>query len=841
MKLKNLLALAAVALGLNAWAQKDVTNQYIKNATLADGTNDWTVKNFNAPQKGNNTVGYASESYAGWGSLEITEYSMTQKITLPAGSYRLANYSFFRQGLNYNTDASKSLGFLKAGDKQVAIKTLGSISGTYYANSQTDGANAFDSKMYRNTVDFEIAEDGTEIEIGLVGTFDLKQSWCIAGMFELFDLEEDAAVDNPVDVTYLIKNPGFEYRNANGWDLGGVNFQYQGSTALPTKAGEGFAERWQSDALGGLSDSKFTQVVVVPAGMYRLSAIGQNVEQQNGGAQGSGMYFICGDERVEVTNNTICTTQPTLVSDGQLTIGVELDGCTGNWVSFDNFKLEYLGVDLSSLAANLATQREILANLDVTGLAPKYATLKNDALANTAGTYTTKKALNDATKTVTDAIGEISAAIELANAIKEVIDEYAPKVAALETAGQTSYAESNVTSAEYESAEEARTAINNAYIAAVKAQGVGGDITALVGHGLEPNDQSTEEGVWVGANKYVTEEYCPQSPGSPERYYDGPTTGTVIVQTISGLKKGSYEVTLKGGARYTPNRGFAGEGGLNRSCFFANDAIKSIEVKVDPYIQEGEMDVETLVCNVTEDGILKFGVQNIVEGANWFVCDVVSIKYISEDYLYVEPTLKVTEAQFATFVCPFDIELPEGVAAYTVGEVNGMNELVMEKVEGTLLANTPVVLYSEEPVEETYTGVSKAEGKYAKAGLLYGVYEESEIKEGYVLQKHEIEEDGEVKNKVAFFLVKEPIAVPAYRAYLSTKGLDTDSAIKMFSVDDIAGGIFDDDVPLAIGSFENLMSGKAVIFNANGVKQNKLQKGMNIIVVNGQAQKVFVK
>lgn len=111
-------ALALLGLGGNVMAQRDITSTYITNATLSAGMNTgWTVtytgsgnySHFNTVEQGNNTIGYATEAYAGWGELAYTAYSMTQTITLPIGNYRLVNYSFFRQGQNYNTDSSKSL------------------------------------------------------------------------------------------------------------------------------------------------------------------------------------------------------------------------------------------------------------------------------------------------------------------------------------------------------------------------------------------------------------------------------------------------------------------------------------------------------------------------------------------------------------------------------------------------------------------------------------------------------------------------------------------------------------------------------------------------------------
>ena len=71
--MRKILSLSAALLcATSLMAQKDITSQYIKNATLSDGTNGWTVSGFNTPVKGNNTVGYASEAYAGWDSLYLT-------------------------------------------------------------------------------------------------------------------------------------------------------------------------------------------------------------------------------------------------------------------------------------------------------------------------------------------------------------------------------------------------------------------------------------------------------------------------------------------------------------------------------------------------------------------------------------------------------------------------------------------------------------------------------------------------------------------------------------------------------------------------------------------------
>lgn len=325
-------------------AQKDVTSQYITNATLSS-LNGWTNVNFNAPQRGNNTVGYASECYAGWGSLEKTNYSLTQDITLPAGHYTLVNYSFFRYGLNADTDASKSLAFLKAGEQQVAIKTLGSITASGYANSQAEGANCFDSKMYRNTLDFTIDADNTVINIGLVGTFDLKQSWMIAGMFELINNDIPATMDAPFDVTGYITNPGFEYRDMTGWTQNPSGYFGTQNNNQSFKVGGYYAEKWQ--ASGALPAGSMSQTLTnLPAGYYKLTA----------NLGGNGTYIDLNGKKASWTSDKDYTVGYVLAEDENLTItaGKTSEG-TANWVHFDNFRLQFCG-DVQAALTTLIAQ-----------------------------------------------------------------------------------------------------------------------------------------------------------------------------------------------------------------------------------------------------------------------------------------------------------------------------------------------------------------------------------------------------------------------------------------------------------------------------------------------------
>ena len=341
MKNKLLLLLCALFVGMSVRAQVDVTNLYIQNATLSklDG---WTKNNFANPVRGNNTVGYATESYAGWGSLEKTEYSLTQTVTLPAGHYTLVNYGFYREGLSYDTDPETSRAFLKAGEEQVPLATLGSIALVRYPNSQAEGADAFDAMMYRNTLDFTVEYDGAEVEIGIAGTFEIKQSWIIAGMFQLFNNDLTPGDEDTFDMTYKVFNPSFEGCNTGdygmeilGWTKDNdLEFKIHNS-AQTWKVGQMFAESWQ--ASGALPAASYSQVVSeLPNGLYSVSAnLSGNGTFIGAGSGDTYTQAVC--DGTTGKYNTVIE-----VKDGNdLTIKFGMaEGGTTNWAALDNIRLE---------------------------------------------------------------------------------------------------------------------------------------------------------------------------------------------------------------------------------------------------------------------------------------------------------------------------------------------------------------------------------------------------------------------------------------------------------------------------------------------------------------------
>ena len=190
-----------------------------------------------------------------------------------------------------------------------------------------------------------------------------------------------------------------------------------------------------------------------------------------------------------------------------------------------------------------------------------------------------------------------------------------------------------------------------------------------------------------------------------------------------------------------------------------------------------------------------------------------------------EVALNITAAnQYGSLILPFNAEIPTGVTAYSVSEAEGNTLTLVEK--DAFEANTPYIVFAEEGISTTLAGLGAAytDATYTD-GLLTGTYTQiAAPNESYILQN----QDG----KVGFYQVNTEVAtpnVPANRAYLTAPANARPAAF------------FFDSEATGINAINALSNGEAEIYNQGGVKQNKLQKGMNIIRSNGKTYKVVVK
>jgi len=192
--------------------------------------------------------------------------------------------------------------------------------------------------------------------------------------------------------------------------------------------------------------------------------------------------------------------------------------------------------------------------------------------------------------------------------------------------------------------------------------------------------------------------------------------------------------------------------------------------------------------------------------------------------------INTTAAGWGTVMLPFAVaSLPKDVNAYTCAAIGDNNvTLTLEQVYA-LEANKPYII--EGPWNETLTGDAQGTALTYTEGLLTGTYSTISAPNGsYILQKH-----GE---KVGFYKVdKVDIEeakpyVPANHAYLTyTDGGQSRAAF-----------FFPEGGTTGIAALKALTEGDAQIFDASGRAQQRLVKGLNIVVLkNGQTQKIVVK
>ena len=121
-------------------------------------------------------------------------------------------------------------------------------------------------------------------------------------------------------------------------------------------------------------------------------------------------------------------------------------------------------------------------------------------------------------------------------------------------------------------------------------------------------------------------------------------------------------------------------------------------------------------------------------------------------------SFEMTDAGWGTLMLPFETDVPEGLTAYACNEVQEDQVVLVssKKIE----ANTPYVMKGEKGCYE-FTGIPDMTEVSYSSGLLTGVYVDTEITEGYVLQK--------LYGQVAFYRVDENslITVPSMRCYLN--------------------------------------------------------------------------
>lgn len=242
---------------------------------------------------------------------------------------------------------------------------------------------------------------------------------------------------------------------------------------------------------------------------------------------------------------------------------------------------------------------------------------------------------------------------------------------------------------------------------------------------------------------------------------------------------------------------------------------KALKVQVVATAEEG---VYNLMNTSTDGGYKKLG----SNGGDFYTDD----KYSNFTITVAQKataTLAISDAQYGTFIAPFDAEIPEDVTVYTCKEIKD-NTLTL-KVADAIKANTAYIVYAEEPVSETLTGWGLATKDAYDTDFLTGSYVKAQVAAGkYLLQNND--------DKVGFYHVaKEGLYIGANRCYLTAPKTDEE------------GKAFYFDNATAIEAINALAAGNVkAIYNAAGAAQKNLVRGLNIVkTADGKTVKVMVK
>lgn len=180
---------------------------------------------------------------------------------------------------------------------------------------------------------------------------------------------------------------------------------------------------------------------------------------------------------------------------------------------------------------------------------------------------------------------------------------------------------------------------------------------------------------------------------------------------------------------------------------------------------------------------------------------------------------------FKTLVLPYDCDVPSGFEAYEVQSVSD-GELMMSPVS-SLTAGVPVILKNVGTASMTAENVTiRVAGGGLENGELMGTYSAIQAPVGSYVLQHQ-------SDMTAFFKVmedKQPKVGP-FRAYLREQPLEAKAMTLNF------GG--------EVTSVEELTeeaTGSAVVYyNLNGVRQNKAQRGVNIVRKGEKVMKSIIK
>lgn len=724
MKKQVLSALAfCSALGI-AQAQTDVTKEYLVNPSFetlkaADRTTDVAVKTklesglygweisrlqdngnstfqveskesgsssdfpgngFIAPTEG--TYYYFNSQTWMYGSNESVIKTQTSK-PLGAGTYYLtidykaADYS------NNNTDGNgTSLGLkVHRTDSEELLGENTAVRRAYSVvndNASPNGDKYMqDAPWDKMGVMFTITES-SNIDITIAQTLKSRGRSDVAyDNLRLYKIDE-ISESSPLDVSSLISN-------ANDYAFGGWKMEGGNTFAVNTWSTEGntdgsdmtvpFLQDWVgSGSIAANATINHTVNYLTP-GNYKVSGL-IRVLNEAGGTAPSGATLYANEGSTNACNGEPCTNgvygtyivKGTVGTDGVLTFGIKVANANFNWVSFKNFKLQYLGAaSIEQLQATL--QEKIKEAKAYAENCPKgIAAIVNAAITQGNSAQPTEESLSAAIAALTQAIAlaeETAPATEAFKTLMATCQGYASHSSAEEsvkqafqkamTDAQTALDAATTVEAIQEATQALQTACETYVLSAEPETGYPFDYTFLMNEANNSANGWSKNVTEGNIQNFTYKNSAEKNNGDLQKTgfmeaWDGKNYTATITYTRNELPNGHYKVsayaftTVNGNTSFTANDKEAKMD--NSTALFTNPTIE------DVIVDEGKL---TVGLNTTD--------------ANWTGITNIQLQYLSK-LTDAEASAKAKEALHAKLeeAGSMDTETNVGSEAFQIPE-----------------------------------------------------------------------------------------------------------------------------------------------------------------------------
>lgn len=719
MKKQVLSALAfCSALGI-AQAQTDVTKEYLVNPSFetlkaADGTTDVTVKttlenglqgwevvamshyqveseasgsSTGFPADGSGKIKPTEGTYyyfnrQGWGNKD-SELKTTTSKELPAGTYyAVIDYKAADYSNNNNANTNGTTIGIKVND--AASNLLGENPAVRRAYSMANRGSNPESDAYMVNAAwnelgtmFTVTEP-TTVTISLVqnmrnnGRSDI--AWDNLRLYQI----ENVSENKPMDVSGLITTSN--YYALGGWHIeGGNTFEVNTWSHEGETDGSNMTTPFIQDHVG--KENKAANATIshtvshlIP-GIYEVSGL-IRVLNEAGGDTPSGATLYANEGSTNACNGEPCTNgvygtyivKGTVGTDGVLTFGIKVANANFNWVSFKNFKLQYLGAaSIEQLQATL--QEKIKEAKAYAENCPKgIAAIVNAAITQGDNAQPTEESLNAAIAALTQAIAlaeETAPATEAFKTLMATCQGYASHSSAEEsvkqafqkamTDAQTALDAATTVEAIQEATQTLQTACETYVLSAEPETGYPFDYTFLMNEANNSANGWSKNVTEGNIQNFTYKNSAEKNNGDLQKTgfmeaWDGKNYTATIAYTRNELPNGHYKVsayaftTVNGNTSFTANDKEAKMD--NSTALFTNPTIE------DVIVDEGKL---TVGLNTTD--------------ANWTGVTNIQLQYLSK-LTDAEASAKAKEALHAKLeeAGSMDTETNVGTEAFQIPE-----------------------------------------------------------------------------------------------------------------------------------------------------------------------------